>query len=78
MLEGDDYNGIIWQIFSVAIISSAVILYYFWTDNRLANLPFFRIITLYLGFAILIYSSLLIEGFGRKKQYQLENNNRYI
>ena len=67
MLERDDYNTIIWTIFSVAVISSATLFYNFWTNQIFLEIDLLGTGSLFTGFMILVYSSLLIEGFGRKK-----------
>lgn len=69
MLEGDDYNNIIWTIFSVVVIASFINIYSFWTQSLSPQLELVKIFQLYFGFIGLVYASLLTEGFGRKKHY---------
>lgn len=60
-----DYDKIIWQVFAVGILSSVVILYHVHTS--LINNPTIKIFSLTLGFGILVYSFMLILGYGTKK-----------
>ena len=58
------YDKLIWTVFSIGVVSSVIILYYFYT----ANLGYIlSLLALILGFAILIYSFLLVRGYNHKK-----------
>jgi len=58
-----DYDRIIWEVFSVGIVSSVIILYYV----ILGNIKGYEILALFLGFSILTYSFMLVRGYGKKK-----------
>jgi phosphatidylglycerophosphate synthase len=60
-----DYDKIIWQVFSVGVVSSVLILYYFHSNKIPSE---WNLYALSIGFAILIYSSFLVLGYGFKKK----------
>ena len=61
-----DYNKIIWQTFGVGVTASVIILYS--VINKESMIPEdFKVLTLSLGFAILVYSFLLTLGYGTQK-----------
>ena len=65
-----DYDKIIWTIFSVGVGFSVIALY------QIDKIPFrFQLLTLILGFAVLIYSFFAIKGYGFKKEILYEENN---
>jgi len=75
MFEGDDYNNIIWTIFLLAIAFSFWVIYTLWTNQPESEI--IRISMIYFGFMTLSYVALLIEGFGRKKGFQLNLDEDY-
>lgn len=66
MSDGDNYNSIIWTIFSVAVIGSFINLYFLWTTKEVLEIV--KLAQIYFGFLGLVYSGLLIEGFSQKKE----------
>ncbi len=70
------YNNLIWTIFSVAVLSSFVILYIFWTNTPEKEVV--RNVMMYLGFIVLVYSSLVIKQFGQKKKNLTGAEPNYI
>ena len=60
-----DYDKIIWEVFSIGVVSSVIILYY-GTEKIMSDLH--QILTLTLGFAILAYSFILFKGYNFKKK----------
>ena len=59
------YDRQIWLVFSVGVALSLWILYTLWTKDIKDNLVKFGMI--YIGFVILTYSTLNIEGLGQRK-----------
>lgn len=61
-----EYENRIWNIFSVGIISSVLILYEVYKNNNFSgNIKIFPLI---LGFSILVYCFFAILGYGTKKK----------
>jgi len=72
-IKGEEYNKIIFAIFFVGMAFSLLILYIFW--NNTPSKEIIRNAMLYFGIVSLVYSSLLIEKFVRKKK-SLNNNSK--
>lgn len=61
-----EYDKVIWQVFAVGVISSVTILYN--VIKLESEIPkSFELLSLLLGFGILLYSSFLVLGYGYKK-----------
>lgn len=59
-----DYDSIIWQVFSVGVVASVTILYYFLKGDLPKGWESYGLL---LGFSILVYSFFLVLGYGFKK-----------
>ena len=61
-----DYDKIIWTIFSVGVGFSVIALY------QIDKIPFrFQLLTLILGFAVLIYSFLQLRDMDLRKKFYM-------
>ena len=67
-----EYDSQIWTVFSVGIISSVIILFYF-NENKIPG--DLGILALTLGFAILVYSFILVLGYGTKKSIKISDED---
>lgn len=68
-----EYDQIIWTVFSIGVISSVIILYYI--NQEMISGQNSQIMALVLGSSILVYSFILILGYGSKKRTLIETNN---
>lgn len=60
-----EFDKQIWNVFLIGVVSSVIILYYFYVSALSNNL---KSDMLMLGFSILIYSFLSILGYAHKKE----------
>lgn len=64
---GEHYNHLIWVVFGTGVAFSLYILYLFLKKEFLIESIIWRAFLLFIGYYVLIYSALVLESFGEKK-----------
>ena len=64
---GEHYNHLIWIVFGTGLAFSLYVLYLFLKREFLIESVIWRAFLLFMGYYVLIYSALVLESFGEKK-----------